>query len=61
MIIDLILIGIVIYVVALLFSFTFSCGGYSFKECGLCPVGLIQLPLELIDRLIDRLRVNDES
>jgi len=49
-------IGFLIYVVLLFMSFTYSCGGYEFKECGFCWVGFVQKPLDFVDWLIDKVR-----
>jgi len=45
-----VIIGIVIliYVILLLLSFTYSCGGWE-RDCGLCWIGLVQKPLDFVD------------
>lgn len=48
-------ISILIYIILLLISLTFSCGGWE-KGCGLCWVGIVQLPLILIDEIITKVR-----
>lgn len=51
MIFEFLLFAGIAYVFLYFFSLTFSCGGYS-SSCGLCPVGLIQLPVDLLMRFV---------
>jgi len=54
--ITLFFIGLLIYSFLLMISLSYSCGGYSFKECGFCWVGIVQLPLELVDWIISKFK-----
>ena len=57
MIFEIVIVAVIVYVVALCISLTFSCGGYSFSDCGLCPIGIIQLPLDFVDWIITKVKV----
>jgi hypothetical protein len=46
---------VMIYLILLLTSFTYSCGGWD-KSCGICWVGIVQAPLIIIDWLIDKVK-----
>ncbi len=47
---------VMIYIVLLVISFHFSCGGWD-KSCGLCWVGIVQAPLILIDWIVEKVKV----
>ena len=56
MILEIMLVGIVAYLCLLMISFTYSCGGYSIKDCGFCWVGIVQSPLDFVGWIVSKIK-----
>jgi hypothetical protein len=56
-----IVIGGIIYFILMMMSLSYSCGGYSFRDCGFCWVGIVQLPLNIIDWIYDKIKNHSQK
>lgn len=54
-------VGGIIYFMLLMLSLNYSCGGYSFRDCGFCWVGIVQLPLNVVDWIHDKVKNHSEK
>lgn len=46
--------GILVYIILLISSFSYSCAGWD-RSCGLCWVGIVQMPLDFISWVKDKI------
>lgn len=51
----LIIILFIVWLFIFLISSTYSCGGWE-RGCGLCPIGLSQLPLDVVDWVVTKIK-----
>ena len=59
--ITIIIIAGIVYFILMLLSLNYSCGGYAFRECGFCWVGIVQIPLNCIDWFYDKVRKKEKK